>query len=123
MIKKCKTVRKDLRTEANEKHRQPNNPALRIRYNEILNKYKCTIRNKYQNYTHTKLEDIQIAINQSQFWDMWNKFNIKQQTLPIKKGDIWRAHFENQYKDIPINQMNSDQHIIQEKLQTLEKTI
>ena len=47
----------------------------------------------------------------------------KQQTLPIQNGDIERSHFENLYKDIPINQINSDQHIIQEKLQTLEKTI
>ena len=53
---------------------------------------------------------------------MRNKFNIKQQTLPIQNGDIWRAHFENLYKDIPINQINSDQCIIQENLQTLEET-
>ena len=31
----CKTIRRDMRKIANEKHRQPNNPALRIRYNEI----------------------------------------------------------------------------------------
>ena len=52
-----------------------------------------------------KLEDTENAINQNQFWDMWNKFNIKQQTLLIQNGDIWRAHFENLYKDIPINQI------------------
>ena len=65
-----------------------------------------------------------MPINQNQFWDMWNKFSIKQQTLPIQNGDIWRAHFENLYKDIPINQINSDQRIIiQEKFHTLEETI
>ena len=74
----CKTIRKDLRKIANEKHRQPNNPALRIRYNDVLNKYKCTIRNKKQNYTHMKLEDIEKAIDQNQFWDLWNNFNTKQ---------------------------------------------
>lgn len=51
-----------------------------------------------------KLENIENAINQNQFWDMWNNFNTKQpQALPIQYGDIWRAHFE--------------------KLQTLEETI
>ena len=68
-----------------------------------------------------KLEDIEHAINQNQFWDMWNKFNIKQQTLPIQNGYIWRAHLENLYRDKPINQINSDQRSIQEKLQTLEE--
>ena len=54
---------------------------------------------------------------------MWNKFNTKQQTSPIKIGDIWTAHFENLYKDIPINHIISYQSIIQEKLQTSEETI
>ena len=31
----------------------------------------------------------------------------------------WRAQFENLYKDISINQMNSDQCVIKGKLQTL----
>ena len=74
----CKTIRKDLKKIANEKHRQPNNAALHIRYNEILKKYRCTIRNKKLYYTHMKLEDVENAINQNQFWDMWNKFNMKQ---------------------------------------------
>ena len=54
---------------------------------------------------------------------MWNKFNTKQQTLPIQNGDIWRAHFENLYKDITTNQISTDQCIIQEQLQTLKETI
>ena len=71
-----------------------------------------------------KLEDIENAINQNQFWNMWNKFNTKlQQTLPIQNGDIWKAHFENLYKDIPIKQIRPEQNIIKEKLQTLEQTI
>ena len=71
-----------------------------------------------------KLEDIENAINQNQFWDMWNNFNTKQLILPIQNYDISRAHFENLYKDIPINQINSDQRIIiQEKFHTLEETI
>ena len=57
------------------------------------------------------LEDTENAINKNQSWDIWNKFNTKQQILPIQNGDIWGAHFENLYKDIPINQINSDQHI------------
>jgi len=122
--KECKTIRKDLRNIANEKHRQPNNPALRIRYNDILNKYKCTIRNKKQNYTHRKLEDIENAINQDQFWNMWNKFNTKpQQALPIQNGDIWKTHFENLYKYIPIKQIRPEQNFVKEKLQILEQTI
>ncbi len=85
----CKTIRKDLRKIGNEKHSQPNNSALCIRYKEALNEYKHTIRNKKQNYTHMKLEDIESAINQNQFWDMWNNFNTKQpQALPIQNGDI-----------------------------------
>lgn len=44
---------------------------------------------------------------------MWNNFNTKQlQALPIQNGDICRAHFENLYKDIPVNLINSDQWII-----------
>ena len=70
-----------------------------------------------------KFEDIENAINQNKFWDMWNKFSTKQQTLYIQNGDIWSAHFENLHKDIPTNQINSDQYIIQEKLQTLEETL
>ena len=69
-----------------------------------------------------KFEDIENAINpnqSNQFWDMQNKFNTKQQTLPIQNGE----QFENLYKDIPINQIISDLHIIQEKPQILEKTI
>lgn len=31
-----KTIRKDLRNLANEKHHQPNNPALRISYTDML---------------------------------------------------------------------------------------
>ena len=117
----CKNIRKDLRKLANEKHRQPNNLDLRTRYYEMLSKYKHTIRKKKQNYTHKKLDDIENAINQNQFWDMYNNFNTKQaQALPIQNGDIWRAHFENLYKDIPIN---SDQNTINEKLRALEETI
>ena len=63
-----------------------------------------------------KLEDIENAINRNQFWDMWNNFNTKQpQALPIQNSDIWRAHFENLYKDIPINLINSNQCIIKNK--------
>ena len=55
----CKTIRKELRKITNEKHCQANNPALRIRHNEMLKKYKCTVRIKKMNYTHMKLEDIE----------------------------------------------------------------
>lgn len=55
---------------------------------------------------------------------MWNNFNTKEpHALPIQNGDIWRAHFESLYKDIPINVINSDQQIIKENLQRLEETI
>ena len=47
-----------------------------------------------------ELEDIENTIYQNQFWDMWNNVNTKQpQALPIQSGDIWRAHFENLYKE------------------------
>ena len=52
---------------------------------------------------------------------MWNKFNTKQQTLPIQKGDILREHFENLYNDIPINQIKSDQCIIKETMDAVLK--
>ena len=58
----CKTIRKDLRKIANEKHCHPNSPALRTRYSEILMKYKCAIRNQKLNNTHMPLEDIENAI-------------------------------------------------------------
>ena len=41
-----------------------------------------------------KLEDIENTINQNQFWDVWNKFNTKQQTIPIQNGDIWGPHLK-----------------------------
>ena len=78
----------------------------------------------YVIYSHTREKrergrgrEVENPINQNQFWDMWNNFNTKKpQALPIQNGDIWRAHFESLYKDIPINQMISDQCIIKEKL-------
>ena len=73
----CKTIRKDLNKLANEKHCQTQNPTLHSRYNDILNKYKHTIRNKNQNYAQMKLEDIENAINQNQLREMWNNFNAK----------------------------------------------
>lgn len=65
-----------------------------------------------------KLEDIENAINQNQFWD--NNFHKRQpHELPIQKSDIWRAHFEDLYIAIPINLINS----CQRQLQTLKTTI
>nr|WPH61295.1 reverse transcriptase [Somniosus microcephalus] len=120
----CKNARKDLRKISNQKHRQPNNPDLRTRYNETLKRYKHTIRNKTQNYTHKILEEIENSTNPKQFWEMWNNLSTTQlQALPIQDGDIWRTHFENLYKDIPINETNPSQHQVTEKLHTLEATI
>lgn len=65
-----------------------------------------------------KLEDIENAINQNQFWD--NNFHKRQpHELPIQKSDIWGAHFEDLYIAIPINLINS----CQRQLQTLKTTI
>ena len=44
-----------------------------------------------------KLENIENAINQNQFWDMWNNFNTKQP----------QAH-----KHYPSNMVTSGEHIL-----------
>lgn len=39
--------------------------------------------------SYMKVEDIENAINQNQFQDMWNNFNTKQpRALHIRNGDI-----------------------------------
>ena len=60
-----------------------------------------------------KIEDIENAIDQKQFLDIWNNVNTKQpQALPIQNSNIWKAHFEKLYAEKPINLINSDQCII-----------
>lgn len=40
---------------------------------------------------------------------------LQPQALPIHTADIWRAHLGNVYKDLPINQINSQQYNMKEK--------
>lgn len=82
-------------------------PPFRPQTNQRVNiNVQLGTKNKIipEYYTHMNLEGIENVINQNHFWDMWNNFNSKQpQALPIQNGEIWRAHFENLNKDIPIN--------------------
>lgn len=120
----CKTIRKHLRQMSNKKHKQQNNPELRYEYFETLKQYKQTLKCKKLNYTNKTLDEIENAIDQNQFWDMWNNLSTtKPQELAIQDVGIWKTYFDNLYKNIPQKDLNQNQLEIKEKLNILESVI
>ncbi len=59
----CKALRKNLRNLSNQKHRQPDNPDLRLHYCEALKQYKATLRRKKAQFLQNQFEEIEKSIN------------------------------------------------------------
>ncbi len=54
----CKALRKNLRNVSNQKHRQPDNPDLRLHYCAALKQYKATLRRKKAQFLLNQFEEI-----------------------------------------------------------------
>ena len=67
-----------------------------------LKQYKQTLKRKKLNYTNKTLDEIENAIYQNQFCDLWNNLSTtKPQELAIQDVEIWKTYFDNLYKNIP----------------------
>lgn len=120
----CKQIRKKLRLLSNLKHHHPDDANFRKDYHGTLKHYKWLLRKKKQNYTNTTLDKIEESLNTNQFWEVWNGLSkTKSPDLPIQDGEIWRAHFENLFKEIPPHELHSNYKTIREKLISFENTI
>lgn len=99
----CETTRKKLGLLSNQKHRQPDDPDLRLSYYNELRKYKSTLGKKGQ-FIQNQLETIEHSLNSNDFWNNLNTLNKKQhEELAIQNGDVWKSHFENLYSKCGIN--------------------
>ena len=128
----CKNIRKNLRKLSNQKHNQPYNSDLHLKYCQTLKEYKNTLKQKKLKYLHKTLNDIEESVNQSQFWDLWNNLSTaKQHELAINDGAIWKKYFKNLYCKISkkthhtmINEhLNKLELIIKDNQNPLDKPI
>ena len=117
----CRCLRKTLRKLSNEKHRQPDNHELRLRYCESLKLYRKTLSTKKKQHEQQLLEEIEESIDSNNFWKKWHSFNKShKEELAIQNGEIWKKHFENLYSTIT---PNSAQNNLLNKLETLESVV
>uniref|UniRef100_A0A671UAW8 ribonuclease H n=1 Tax=Sparus aurata TaxID=8175 RepID=A0A671UAW8_SPAAU len=117
----CKNIRKTLRKLSNEKHRDPNNQNIRLRYHDTLKQYKHTLRAKKDKHSRTQLSEIEESLESNQFWQKWNTLNKTQQDqLAIQNGSIWMNYFTELYSNFA---KNSDQNKTHAKWKTLELAI
>lgn len=106
---------------SNQKHRQPDNPELRLQYWETLRVYRKTLRTKKEQHVRHQLQIIEESIDSNDFWKKWHSFSKPQkEELAIQNGDIWKNHFESLYTAVPLN---SAQNNLLNKLQILESVI
>lgn len=106
---------------SNQKHRQPDNPELRLQYWETLRVYRKTLRTKKEQHVRHPLQIIEESIVSNDFWKKWHSFSKPQkEELAIQNGDIWKNHFESLYTAVPLN---SAQNNLLNKLQILESVI
>ncbi len=118
----CKALRKNLRNLSNQKHRQPDNPDLRLQYCEALKQYKATLRRKKAQILQNQFEEIEKSINSHKFWDKWKLlYKPNQEILAIQDGETWKTHFQELYS--PTEILNSNQNEIINKLDNLERSI
>lgn len=118
----CKALRKNLRNLSNQKHRQPDNPDLRLLYCEALKQYKATLRRKKAQFLQSQFEEIEKSINSHKFWDKWKLlYKPNQEVLAIQDGEKWKNHFQELYT--PTEIQNSNQNEIINKLDNLERSI
>ena len=85
----CKNIRKTLRKLSNQKHRDPDNQNIRLRYYDTL---KHTLRAKKDQHTRTQLSEIEESLESNKFWQKWNLYSnytaILQRTVTKTKHPI-----------------------------------
>jgi hypothetical protein len=70
-----RNLRKSLRNISNQKHRDPDNKNIRLRYVETLKQYKHTLRTKKEQHIRSLLAVTEESIESNHFWENWNKVN------------------------------------------------
>ena len=92
----CKNTRKTLMNLSNQKHWDPDNNNIRLRYYETLKQYRNTIRRKRDQHARNQINQIEESIDSNHYWKNLNKFNKqKLEELSIPNGDLWVNHFSN----------------------------
>lgn len=120
----CFRAKHILRGLSNRKHRDPANEDIRLEYITALKHYKKLLRLKKTEFMSSKLDQIEDAIDNNSFWNLWHKLDNskKNNPLPLTNGKIWKQYFEELYtsKDDPINK---EQLKILKQLQEKEKLV
>lgn len=89
----CKALRKKF---IKSKHRQPDNPDLRLHYCEALKQYKATLRRKKAELLQNQFEEIEKCINSHKFWDKWKLlYKPNQEILAIQMGRSGKTTSKN----------------------------
>ena len=65
----CKNTRKTLKNLSNQKHRDPDNNNIRLRYYETLKQYRNTIRRKRGQHARNLINQIEESIDSNHFWE------------------------------------------------------
>ncbi|XP_037603419.1 uncharacterized protein LOC119475038 isoform X2 [Sebastes umbrosus] len=87
----CKHLRKTLRSLSNQKHRQPDDPELRLQYWETLKLYRRTLRTKREQHAQHQLDIMEESIDSNTFWKKWHSFSKPhKEELDIQNGEIWK---------------------------------
>lgn len=120
--KECQTLKKQLRALSNKKHRDPTNQKTRSIYQQTLTKYKSLLRQKKTRYMKDKLQNIEDAIDQNNFWDLWNKLETskKPKQISLCNGKIWTDHFGHLYSKDDLSPFQTQ---LIDQLHTLESQV
>jgi hypothetical protein len=64
-----------LRNLFKQKHRDAENPSLRLHYGESLKQYKNTLQKNKEQHVRNQLNVIEESIESNHFWGNWKTLN------------------------------------------------
>ena len=102
----CNVLKCEVREVGKQKHANPHNNLLKIKYHEKLKEYKRECKSKRYHFWQNKFKDIEYSINDPKaFWEKWKKFS-EIDTLKRKpdiNGERWYNHFSSLHSKNAVN--------------------
>ena len=72
----CNALKCEVREVGKQKHDNPHNNLLKMKYHEKLKEYKRECKSRRYNFWQNKFKDIEYSINDPKaFWEKWKKFS------------------------------------------------
>ena len=98
----CRAKKQEVHKVGKQKHENPHENLLRIKYHEKLKEFKKRCRSKRFIFWQDKFQEIEASLNDSKdFWKKWknaSEIDISQRDTQIT-GNQWFSHFSNLHSE------------------------